>query len=158
MNSRTSPERWSAFSPDFASRTFRATWRAGDPTSFRPDVVTTGEAGRVLAGMQVRVDDEAESHFPDSMDSRVTVRLRDGREVSAYGVGHVQGDRNLTPGARWEVAVRKFHRLGAGHLSADQRDKVVAAVRDLADGAATDQLMGLLAGGPKVPSAGEETR
>jgi 2-methylcitrate dehydratase PrpD len=118
--------------------------RAGDPTSFRPDVVTSGSAGRVLASVRVHVDAEAESHFPDSMDSRVTVLLRDGREVSEYGVGHAHGDRNLNPKERWAAAVEKFHRLTATQLTTDDRDGVVAAVDELADGASTDRLLGLL--------------
>jgi len=126
--------------------------RAGDPTSFRPEVVTTGEAGRVLARVQVCVDDEAESHFPESLDSRVTVALRDGRQLSAYGVGHAQGDRNLTPHERWDAATRKFHRLATDHLSAGERDDVVAAVEGLADGASTEELVDLLAGESRAPA------
>lgn len=119
---------------------------AGDPTSFRPEVVTTGAAGRVLAGVRVCVDPEAESHFPASMDSRVTVVLKDGRELSAYGVGHAQGGRNLDAHQRWDAAIAKFHRLNATHLSEDQREIVVEAIRKLANGTTTDQLTKPLAG------------
>jgi 2-methylcitrate dehydratase PrpD len=118
---------------------------AGDPTSFRPEVVTTGEAGRLLERMDVIVDAEADSHFPESLDSRVTVRLRDGSTLSAYGVGHAQGDRNLKPDQRWETAVVKFHRLTAAQVPSDKRDQVVQLVGNLAEGATTDGLVSLLA-------------
>lgn len=114
--------------------------RAGDPTSFRPEVVTTGEAGRVLDSVRVCMDPEAESHFPESMDSRVTVVLADGRELSAYGIGHAQGDRNLDAYQRWEAAITKFHRLDQAHLTEVQRQQVVTAIRGLSDGTTTDQL------------------
>jgi 2-methylcitrate dehydratase PrpD len=119
--------------------------RAGDPTSFRPEVVRTGEAGRVLACIQVAVDAEAQSHFPGSMDSRITMRLRDGRELSAYGIGHAQGVRNLDAHQRWQAAIRKFHRLTDRHFSLDERENVLAAVRGLADGADTEALIGMFA-------------
>lgn len=118
---------------------------AGDPTSFRPDVVTTGESGRLLERMDVVVDEEAESHFPESLDSRVTLRLRDGRELSAYGVGHAQGERNLKPDQRWNTALAKFDRLTDQHLSAAQRKQVVSVVEGLAQGATTDELVTVLA-------------
>lgn len=118
--------------------------RAGDPTSFRPEVVKAGEAGRVLSAIEVRVDDEAESHFPAALDSRVTVRLRDGRELSAYGVGHCQGDRNLTAEQRWAEVVPKFHRLAAAHLDEGVRDQVVDQVLALSEGGSTEGLVRLL--------------
>lgn len=118
--------------------------RAGDPLSFRPDVVTSGSAGRVLASVRVCVDAEAESHFPDSMDSRVTVRLRDWRELSEYGVGHAHGDRNLNPHQRWQAAIAKFHRLTATQMSADERGEVVSAIALLSDGTPADRLVQLL--------------
>lgn len=120
--------------------------RAGDPMSFRPEVVTTGEPGRVLGSIRVAVDDEAESNFPESMDSRVTVSLKDGRQLSAYGVGHAQGARNLDAHRRWDATVRKFHRLTETHLDEGTRERLVAAVLSLADGGDTETVVALLAG------------
>jgi 2-methylcitrate dehydratase PrpD len=93
----------------------------------------------------VVVDDEAESRFPEALDSRVTLRLHDGRTVSAYGVGHSQGAGNLAPTQRWEAAVAKFHRLAAQHLEDGVRERVVAVVADLADGGSVGELVHLLA-------------
>ena len=121
--------------------------RAGDPTSFRPEVVTTGEPGRVLGTISVGLDEEAESHFPDSMDSRVTISLRDGRELSSYGIGHSQGDRNLDAHQRWDETQRKFHRLAGPYFSPGDRDRIIAGVAALADGARTDGLVDMLATG-----------
>lgn len=119
---------------------------AGDPQYYDPDFVLAGEAGRVLGLMRAEVDEEADARFPASVDGRVTIRLRGGREISRYGVGH--GGENLTPGERWTESAAKFERLTATILSAQEQRLVIRAVTDLPEGCGVGPELARILGKP----------
>ncbi len=108
-----------------------------DQSVFTEARVAEPEVARLSAACQVRCDPELDKLAPEKRPSRITLRLRDGREVSALELVAL-GDpsRPLSP-AELES---KFDQLVAGQLGAQRCQALRQAIRELAHDAPLERV------------------
>lgn len=78
--------------------------------------------------VQLVVDPQADSEYPSSWPSRVTIHLKDGRQMSEY-VSKIKGDVE-DPLTREDLK-NKFRDLTAPLMSQMQQDRIVSAIENL---------------------------
>jgi 2-methylcitrate dehydratase PrpD len=101
---------------------------AGDPRRFIAASENPDDAARRLARrIRLEVDERATATYPDPNEGVVEVTLRDGAAVARRGSSSPASSRG------WTVAMAKFRSVTAGRLSTGDQDRVLAAVRALAD-------------------------
>jgi 2-methylcitrate dehydratase len=110
------------------------------PAQYQRDRIVRDDVQDLLRRVRVRPDEDYSRRFPDEMPCRVTVVLKDGRELtkekSDYEGFH-------TRPMAWDTVVAKFETLSAAHTSAQQRHEIVDAVADL-ESTSARELMTLL--------------
>ena len=110
------------------------------PAQLEPERVNAEDARALLRRVVVRPDDTFSRQYPDALNTRVTIRCRDGRVLSKEHVGFEGGLENpLT----WERTVEKFHWLSEPHAEQSLRDEIVRMVSNL-ESHSTRDLMGLM--------------
>ncbi|MBI0329056.1 MmgE/PrpD family protein [Burkholderia plantarii] len=98
------------------------------PAQLEPGRIRADDAQRLLARVTVRPDATFSAQYPQALNTRVTIRCRDGRTLSKQHVGFEGGLDNPLNRAR---TVEKFHWLGEPHAGPDLRDEIIGVVDDL---------------------------
>ena len=99
-----------------------------DQSVFTDSLVADPEVARLAAACAVRCDPELDALAPEQRPSRITLALRDGREVSAFeGVALGDPSRPLSPAA----LEAKFDQLVAPALGVQRANAIKQMVRDL---------------------------
>jgi 2-methylcitrate dehydratase PrpD len=102
---------------------------ATDPRRFVAAGEDVGDPARALARRtRLEVDQQAARTYPDPMEGVVAVTLRDGTTLVRRGSSSPATSRG------WAVAAAKFDAVAGARLDAAARDRVLRAVRTLADG------------------------
>ncbi|WP_246792256.1 MmgE/PrpD family protein [Burkholderia perseverans] len=98
------------------------------PAQLEPERILADDAQRLLARVTVRPDATFSARYPQALDTRVTIRCRDGRTLSKQHVGFEGGlDNPLS----WARTVEKFHWLAEPYAEPDLRDEIIGVVGDL---------------------------
>ena len=114
---------------------------AADPRRFVAAGEDPGDPARVLARrIRLEVDARARDRYPDPNEGVVEVTLADGSTRARRGSSSPASSRG------WTVAADKFHAVCAARLSRERRDRVLGAVRALADGGPVAACLEPLAG------------
>lgn len=95
----------------------------------------------MVARIEVHPDAQLTARFPQELSARVTVRTKDGRELTVEHIGYEGG---LDGPMSWDRVVEKFHWLSEAYADADLRDRIIRAVETL-DTRPVSYLMSLLA-------------
>jgi 2-methylcitrate dehydratase PrpD len=99
-----------------------------DQSVFTDAHVADPEVARLAAACEVRCDPELDALAPEQRPSRITLRLRDGREVSAFeAVALGDPSRPLSPAA----LEAKFDELVSGPLGVRRAHAIKQAAREL---------------------------
>lgn len=110
------------------------------PAQLEPERIRADDAQRLLARVTVQPDEAFSAQYPQALNTRVTIRCKDGRIVSKEHVGFEGGlDNPFT----WDRTVEKFHWLAEPYVSSRLRDEMIAMVLDIEHGSIR-QLMALL--------------
>ncbi|GAB7538169.1 MmgE/PrpD family protein [Burkholderia sp. 3C] len=110
------------------------------PAQLEPERIRADDAQRLLARVTVRPDEAFSAQYPQALNTRVTIRCKDGRVVSKEHVGFEGGlDNPFT----WERTVEKFHWLAEPYVSSSLRDEIIGMVLDI-EHCSIRQLMALL--------------
>lgn len=111
------------------------------PAQLESERIRRADAQDLLRRVEVRPDAALTARYPDHTPVRITIRLRDGREISRE-----QEDFEGAPSLplTWERVVEKFHWLAEPHVREPLRTDIVDTVAVL-DDVAVPKLMDLLA-------------
>jgi 2-methylcitrate dehydratase len=97
---------------------------------YRPARINSPDVQRLLRHVHVRPRDEYSRRFPEEMPARVSVTLRDGRQLTVEKTDY---EGFHTRPIQWEKAVEKFNQLASTHASSSLRDRIIHAVSSLED-------------------------
>lgn len=95
------------------------------PAQFAADRIVRDDVQQLLRKVSVRPDAEFTARYPGEMNSRVSVRLTDGRTLTHHVVDYPGFP---TKPFTWEQTVGKFNTLGAPHANGALRAEIVDAV------------------------------
>jgi len=110
------------------------------PAQLEPERICADDAQALLARVVVRPDEAFSAQYPRALNTRVTIRCKDGRVFAKEHVGFEGGLENpLT----WERTVEKFHWLSEQYAGQNLREEIIDCVRDL-ENRSIDELMGLM--------------
>ena len=111
------------------------------PEQLESERICRADVQDLLRRVEVRPDAALTARYPDHTPVRITITLRDGREISRE-----QEDFEGSPSRplTWERVVDKFHWLAAPHVKEPLRTDIVDTVAVL-DDVAVPTLMDLLA-------------
>jgi 2-methylcitrate dehydratase len=98
------------------------------PAQFVPERIERQDVQDLLRRIDVKPREEFSRLFPQALPCRVTLRLRDGRTVSAEKSDY-QGF--TTKPADWEMVIAKFHALSKARVPISRRERVIDATRNL---------------------------
>jgi len=111
------------------------------PTQYAPARIASRDVQRLLHRVYVTSRSGYTSRYPREVRSRVTVRLKDGRELVKEKHDH---HGFVTRPFTWDDAATKFDRLAEGHAPVELRRRIVDAVQRL-DKITVSDLMTMLA-------------
>jgi 2-methylcitrate dehydratase len=111
------------------------------PAQLEPARIRAADAQALLARVDIRPHDGFTARYPQELNARITMSLRDGRVLTKEQLGYEGG---LATPMSWERAVEKFHWLSEAFADADLRDRIIDAVETL-DRRPLASLMALLA-------------
>jgi 2-methylcitrate dehydratase len=98
------------------------------PEQYRPERIQSQDVQNLLRKIKVRPNENFSRRFPNEMPCRITLWLRDGREL-AIEKRDYQGF--VTHPLGWEGLVEKFERLSEPFAGASLRDEIIDAVSHL---------------------------
>ncbi|MGH2529716.1 MAG: MmgE/PrpD family protein [Actinomycetota bacterium] len=104
------------------------------PEQYGPQRISRGDVQSLLRKVSVREDPELSKRFPAEMPARLSVRLRDGRELHTEKSGY---EGFTTRPMSWETALAKFGQLSRG-VDHGLSKEIVDAVASLDDIDAAD--------------------
>ncbi|WP_454752690.1 hypothetical protein [Cupriavidus necator] len=109
------------------------------------------DAQALLKKVTVRPDPAFTAQYPQALNTRVTIRCKDGRELSAEHVGFEGGLGNPLS---WERAVEKFHWLSEPYADEALRGQIIHLVSTLDEHSISElmQLMAKVSPAPKFPA------
>jgi len=111
------------------------------PAQLEPERVQAADAQALLKKVTVRPDAQFSAQYPHALNTRVTIRCKDGRVLSQAHVGFEGGlDNPFT----WERTVEKFHWLSEPYADESLRGQIIDLVSSL-DEHPIAELMQLLA-------------
>ena len=111
------------------------------PAQLEPERVQAADAQALLRRVTVRPDAAFSAQYPQALNTRVTIRCKDGRVFSKEHVGFEGGlDNPFT----WERTVEKFHWLSEPYADEALRGQIIDLVSTL-DERPIAELMQLLA-------------
>lgn len=125
---------------------------ADDPRRFLSDAVMDDDVRRLCQRTALVLDEVADAAYPDRNEARVEVWLNDGTCLSAYGTVSAQ-----TSGG-WGVAEKKFRSVTAQLLSKAQQQRLLDAVRSLADDGTVEACLDALVDSPSHARSGGTER
>ena len=111
------------------------------PAQLEPQRIQAADAQALLARIDVRPDEAFSARYPQELDARVTIRMKDERQFVQEKLGF---EGSLANPMSWERVVEKFHWLSEAHADAELRERIITAVQEL-DRRPLSHLMGLLA-------------
>jgi 2-methylcitrate dehydratase len=98
------------------------------PAQLEPERVQAADAQALLKKVVIRPDATFTSQYPDALNTRVTMKCKDGRVFSQAHVGFEGGlDTPLT----WDRTVEKFHWLSEPYADNELRGRIVDLVSSL---------------------------
>ncbi|MGO4303282.1 MmgE/PrpD family protein [Cupriavidus sp. RAF12] len=98
------------------------------PAQLEPERVQAADAQSLLRRVVIRPDSTFTAQYPHALNTRVTIRCKDGREFSKEHVGFEGGLENpLT----WDRTVEKFHWLSEPYADSQLRHRIIEMVEDL---------------------------
>jgi 2-methylcitrate dehydratase PrpD len=106
---------------------------------FAPEVLSDPEVRGLMGLTTVTVDPSIDALTPKAWPARLTVRLRDGRELTEY-VENPKGDPENA--LNWQAVKEKFEILVDGLLPAPACREIIAMCEDLEDLKACADLLG----------------
>jgi 2-methylcitrate dehydratase len=110
------------------------------PAQLEPERVRDPNAQALLKKVTVKPDAEFSAQYPRALNTRVTIRCKDGRVLVAEHVGFEGGlDNPFT----WERTVEKFNWLSEQYADQALRDQIIDLVSTL-DQHPIEELMNLL--------------
>jgi 2-methylcitrate dehydratase len=112
------------------------------PEQYEPDRIRRHDVQTLLKRIRSRPADELSARFPEEMPCRLTVGLRDGRELEIEKRDY---EGFHTRPMSWETVVGKFEQLSAAHAGDSLRGEIVDAVANL-ESIRVAELMSLLEG------------
>ncbi|CDY78463.1 2-methylcitrate dehydratase [Caballeronia glathei] len=121
------------------------------PPQLEPERVQANDAQALLKKVHVRPDAAFTSRYPHALNTRVTIRCKNGRVVSKEHVGFEGGLENpLT----WERTVEKFHWLSEQYADASLRKEIIELVSTLENHSVAElmQLMTRVSPVPRFPA------
>ena len=98
------------------------------PAQFLPARIASDDVQQLLRRVVVRPDDSLSRRFPAEMPCRLTVRLHNGRVLTAEAADY---PGFLTRGRTWAEVRRKFDRLTAPYTTPRARDRIAAVVGEM---------------------------
>ncbi|MFL9875936.1 MmgE/PrpD family protein [Paraburkholderia megapolitana] len=111
------------------------------PAQLEPERVQAADTQALLKKVTVRPDAEFSRQYPHALNTRVTIRCKNGQVFSKEHVGFEGGlDNPFT----WERTVEKFHWLSEPYADESLRDEIIDLVSTL-DRRPVKELMQLLA-------------
>jgi 2-methylcitrate dehydratase len=111
------------------------------PAQLEAARVQAGDAQALLRRVTVKPDAEFTAQYPDALNTRVTIKCKDGRVLTREHVGFGGGlDNPFT----WERTVEKFHWLSEQYADEALRKQIIDLVSSL-DERPISELMQLLA-------------
>ena len=111
------------------------------PAQLEPERVQAADAQALLGKVTVRPDAAFSAQYPHALNTRVTIRCKDGRVLSKVHVGFEGGLENPFT---WERTVEKFHWLSEPYADEALRGQIIDLVSTL-DEHRIAELMQLLA-------------
>ena len=111
------------------------------PDQYRRDRIVADDVQDLLRRVKVRPKDEYSRRFPNEMPCRITIRLKDGREIAKEKRDY---EGFHTRPMSWETVTGKFERLARPDTDASLRRAIADAVSEL-DGLESSDLLTLLA-------------
>ncbi|TAM52494.1 MAG: MmgE/PrpD family protein [Paraburkholderia sp.] len=110
------------------------------PEQLEPERIRADDAQALLARVTVRPDEAFSAQYPEALNTRVSIRLKDGKVLSKEHVGFEGGlDNPLTV----ERTIEKFHWLSEPYAAQSLRDEIVELVMDLQNHS-IGEMMGLM--------------
>jgi 2-methylcitrate dehydratase len=111
------------------------------PAQLEPERVQAPDAQALLRRVSVKPDAEFSAQYPHALNTRVTIKCKDGRVLVTEHIGFEGGlDNPFT----WERTVEKFNWLSEQHADKELRDQIIELVSEL-DEHPIEDLMNLLA-------------
>lgn len=98
------------------------------PAQLEPERVQSSDVQALLKRVTVRPDASFTSQYPHELNTRVTIRCKDGRSVSTEHTGFEGGVDNPFS---WARTVEKFHWLSERYADVALRDQIVDLVSRL---------------------------
>ena len=111
------------------------------PQQLEPSRIQAADAQELLARVDVRVDAEFSTRYPQQLSARITVHTKDGRELKQEKFDYEGSLANPMSLAR---VVEKFHWLSEAYADAALRGRIIEVVQTLDERPLSD-LMSLLA-------------
>ncbi|WP_442808340.1 MmgE/PrpD family protein [Trinickia soli] len=110
------------------------------PEQLEPERIRADDAQALLRRVTIRPDEAFSAQYPEALNTRVSIRLKDGRAISKEHVGFEGGlDNPMTV----ERTIEKFHWLSEPYAAQSLRDDIVETVMALETHSVGD-LMGLM--------------
>jgi 2-methylcitrate dehydratase len=110
------------------------------PAQLEPSRVQAADAQALLGRVEIRADDAFTARYPHELNTRITIKTRDGRAFDREQLGYEGG---LANPLSWQRAVEKFNWLSEPFADAALRHNIVEAVEKI-DARPIADLMGLL--------------
>jgi 2-methylcitrate dehydratase len=111
------------------------------PAQLEPERVQAPDAQALLRRVSVKPDAEFSAQYPHALNTRVTIKCKDGRVLVTEHIGFEGGlDNPFT----WERTVEKFNWLSEQYADKELRDQIIELVSEL-DEHPIEDLMNLLA-------------
>lgn len=110
------------------------------PPQYQPERIRRSDVQEFLKKVTVRPVEALSRRFPGEMPCRLTVKLKDGRELSKEKQDY-EGFHSRP--MQWETVAQKFHHLGEPYTEASLRNAILDAVSNL-DGISVTELTQLL--------------
>ncbi|HJT89875.1 MAG TPA: MmgE/PrpD family protein [Bryobacteraceae bacterium] len=98
------------------------------PSQFMPARIHGADVQGLLRKIFVRPREDFSARFPRELPCRLSVRLNDGRTLTAVKRDY---EGFLTNPARWETVVQKFQNLSRPHTTGSLREQIADAVAHL---------------------------
>jgi 2-methylcitrate dehydratase len=111
------------------------------PAQYHPDRIMREDVQSLLRRVKVRPSLEYSARFPGEMPCRLTLVLKDGRELVVEKRDY---EGFYTQPMAWDTVVDKFERLSTPYADAPLREEIVSAVAGL-EATSVRELMELLA-------------
>jgi 2-methylcitrate dehydratase len=95
------------------------------PNQLEPERIGSADAQLLLRRIEIHPDDDFTASYPDQLNARITIEMRDGRTFAREQLGYEGG---LSHPLSWNRIVEKFNWLSEPFAGTDLRNSIVEAV------------------------------